>query len=71
MTPPDPDPNAEAITPTTPDEEAFVNNLVARGQAAERGADGNLPPGATHEIVGRTESGAPIVRRVRFSGRPY
>jgi len=29
--------------------------------------DGSLPPGATHEIVGKTETGLPILRRRRFA----
>jgi hypothetical protein len=67
MSPPDPT-EAGVITPSDPDTEAFVSRLVERGEAAERGADGALPPGATHEIIGRTAAGAPIVKRVRYSG---
>lgn len=51
----------------TPEERRFVEDLVARGQAAEADADGNLPPGATHEIVGRRKDGTPRVKRRRFS----
>jgi hypothetical protein len=39
--------------------------LLARGQAARPNSDGSLPPGATHEIVGETEAGLPILRRLR------
>lgn len=46
-------------------EEAFVAGVIARGEAAEVGADGELPPGATHEIVD-DEHGRHLVRR-RFS----
>jgi hypothetical protein len=48
-------------------EEAFVRGLVERGQAAKADENGNLPPGATHEIVGVSESGVPIVVRRRFA----
>jgi hypothetical protein len=46
--------------------ERFVSDLVARGEAA-RAVDGQLPPGATHEIIGEDAEGHPIVRRRRFS----
>jgi hypothetical protein len=45
-----------------------VRGLVARGQAVRADASGNLPPGATHEIVGETQEGVPILRRRRFGG---
>lgn len=48
-------------------EEDFVRGLVERGQAAKADENGNLPPGATHEIVGVSESGVPIVVRRRFA----
>jgi hypothetical protein len=54
----------DACEPTP--EQAFVDGLVARGQAA-KAVDGKLPPGATHEIVGEDEQGHPIVVRRRFS----
>ena len=63
-----PAPPQDAITPSDPATTAFVQGLVERGEAAERGPDGALPAGATHEIIGRTETGLPIVRRVRFAG---
>ncbi len=47
-------------------EQAFVDGLIARGQAA-KAVDGKLPPGATHEIVGEDDQGRPIVVRRRFS----
>ena len=47
-------------------EEAFVRGLIERGEAAKADEHGNLPPGATHEIVGVSESGLPIVVRRRF-----
>lgn len=50
-----------------PQTESFVKGLVDRGEAAKADAEGKLPPGATHEIVGHTETGLPIVVRRRFS----
>jgi hypothetical protein len=52
-----------------PDKESisFVRGLVARGQAARVNEQGILPKSATHEIVGETETGEPILRRRRFS----
>ena len=47
-------------------EEAFVKGLIERGEAAKADENGNLPPGATHEIVGVSSSGLPIVVRRRF-----
>ena len=50
-------------------EEAFIRGLIERGEAARADENGNLPPGATHEIVGTSESGLPIVVRRRFYSR--
>jgi len=50
-------------------EEAFIRGLIERGEAAKADEHGNLPPGATHEIVGISESGLPIVVRRRFYSR--
>jgi hypothetical protein len=47
-------------------EEAFVRGLIERGEAAKADEHGNLPAGATHEIIGTSESGLPIVVRRRF-----
>jgi hypothetical protein len=58
---------ATPIVPNDPQSISFVKGLVARGEAARVDATGNLPSGATHEIVGETESGLPIVVRRRFS----
>jgi hypothetical protein len=45
----------------------FVRGLLIRGEAAKT-KDGELPPGATHEVVEEDESGLPTkVRRKRFS----
>jgi len=62
--------SADDIVPTDAQSISFVRGLVARGQAARPDASGNLPPGATHEIVGETAKGDPILRRRRFSGTP-
>jgi hypothetical protein len=69
---PDPDPNdpgpdeGDQIVPDTPERMAFVRGLIARGEAARPNADGSLPKGATHEIIGETQGGLPLVRRRRF-----
>ena len=47
-------------------EEAFIRGLIERGEAAKADENGKLPPGATHEIVGESPSGLPIVVRRRF-----
>jgi hypothetical protein len=52
-------------------EEDFVRGLVERGEAAKADENGNLPPGATHEIVGTSTSGVPIVVRRRFAGKRF
>jgi hypothetical protein len=53
-------PNDEAST-------AFVQGLIKRGEAVRLAPNAPLPPGATHEIIGETEAGVPILRRRRFS----
>lgn len=45
----------------------YVEGLVARGEAVPAGKA--LPRGATHEVVGKHEDGAPLVKRKRFSTR--
>jgi len=45
----------------------YAKGIVARGEAVPEGVA--LPPGATHEIVGREEDDTPILRRKRFSLR--
>ena len=62
------EPGPHDVTPHDAATRAFVQGLVDRGEAVEPPADGKLPRGATHIIVGRTEEGLPIVRRMRFSG---
>jgi hypothetical protein len=55
------------IVPKDDASASYVKGLIARGQAAHPNADGSLPRGATHEIVGETKSGLPILRRRRFA----
>lgn len=50
----------------SPDEKAYVDSLIAHGQAAKRRADGTLPPGATHELI-EDENGVVRAVRRRFS----
>jgi hypothetical protein len=57
----------ELIVPNDDQSISFVNALVARGQAARANPDGSLEPGVTHEIVGETEKGLPILRRRRVA----
>jgi len=45
----------------------FEDGVLARREAVKRGQP--LPPGATHEITGRSESGRPVLKRKRFSAR--
>lgn len=54
----DADPEAEARA-------RYVNALIARGEAA-RAVDGELPDGATHEILEDADGNLSVVRR-RFS----
>jgi hypothetical protein len=57
----------DLIVPKDRETQSFVMGLVARGQAVHANKDGSLPPGATHEIVGETDQGMPILRRRRFA----
>jgi hypothetical protein len=63
----DPAKQDDVIIPQDHVTKHFVETLVANGQAARANADGSLPPGVTHEIVGETATGIPIVRRRRFA----
>jgi hypothetical protein len=47
-------------------EERFTRDLEERGEAAEPDPEGNLPPGATHEVT-VAENGERQIRRRRFS----
>jgi len=60
---------SDLIVPNDPQSASFVQGLIARGEAARLDEKGVLPPGATHEIVGQTKDGLPILRRRRFSAR--
>ena len=60
------DRDEDLIVPKDESSASFVQALVARGQAARPNPDGTLPKGATHEIVGTTEKGSPILRRRRM-----
>jgi|tagenome__1003787_1003787.scaffolds.fasta_scaffold20768051_2 hypothetical protein len=55
------------IIPNDPQSESFIRGLIERGEATRSDASGELPKGATHEIVGETSDGKPILRRRRFS----
>lgn len=44
----------------------YIEDLMARGQAARRDADGTLSPGVTHEVVDDAKTGEPTVTRRRF-----
>jgi hypothetical protein len=57
----------DVVVPNDAASLAFVQGLVERGEAVAASDAKALPPGATHIIVGHTESGHPIVKRVRFS----
>ena len=43
----------------------YSSSVVARGEAVPAAA--SLPPGATHEIVGKEPDGTPVIKRRRFS----
>ena len=62
-----PEQQDDVIVPKDEATTHFVQTLVANGQAARANPDGSLPAGATHEIVGETPTGVPIVRRRRFA----
>ena len=47
-------------------ERAFVDGLIARGEAARPDEKGRLPSGATHELV-EDDDGRLTARRRRFS----
>ena len=64
----DPAPEDDKIIPNDRESISYVKGLVATGHAARLGPDGALPRGATHEIVGETPDGLPILVRRRFSG---
>jgi len=57
----------ETIVPSDETSKSYVEGLVARGEAVRVAPGAPLPSGATHEIVGETETGLPIVKRRRFN----
>jgi hypothetical protein len=67
MTPKKVSPDPDLIVPNDADSITFANRLVERGEAVDQSHAGALPPKVTHLIVGRTDAGHPILKRVRFS----
>jgi len=63
----DPPKNETDIVPTDEASTAFVRGLIERGEAKRLEPGAPLPPGVTHEIVGETAAGLPILRRRRFA----
>lgn len=59
-------PHDRASSATRREEEAYIQSLIAHGQAVRVPPGGKLPPGATHEIVEDEEGNVKAVRR-RFS----
>lgn len=50
------------------DAERFTRGVVTRGEAAEADADGELPSGATHEIVEEGDAdNLPTIKRRRYT----
>jgi hypothetical protein len=58
--------SATVDQPACDDEAAYVESLVATGQAARLDKEGKLPAGATHKIVEDEAGNVKVVRR-RFS----
>jgi hypothetical protein len=54
-----------SVAKTAAAKKKFEQGILARGEAVQAGKP--LPPGATHEIVGKTSDGSPILKRKRFS----
>jgi hypothetical protein len=52
--------------PSPEHEAAYIESLIANGQAARLTKEGKLPPGATHKIVEDEQGQVKVVRR-RFS----
>jgi hypothetical protein len=49
-----------------PAAELFIKGVLTRGEAA-KAVKGKLPPGVTHEIVGKGANGLLVLKRRRFS----
>lgn len=58
--------SAASKQPACDDEAAFIETLVASGEAARLDQHGRLPAGATHKIVEDEAGNVKVVRR-RFS----
>ena len=56
---------AKARTQAKAAQAKFAQGILARGEAVPAGQP--LTRGATHEIVGKTEDGTPILKRKRFT----
>lgn len=57
---------AKAAKPAPKDEAAYVETVIATGEAARLDDQGRLPAGATHKIVEDEAGNVRVVRR-RFS----
>ena len=57
---------AECDQPTREDQAAYLETVIATGEAARLDRDGKLPAGATHKIVEDEGGDVKVVRR-RFS----
>lgn len=57
----------DVVVPSDDASRAFVRGLVERKEAIVQTGSEPLPPKVTHVIVGKTEAGDPVVKRVRFS----
>ena len=60
-------PAAESSRDAERDAQNFTRGILIRGEAARPDEGGNLPSGATHEIVGEDEEGLPVIERKRYS----
>lgn len=58
---------AESNRDAERDAQNFTRGILIRGEAARPDESGNLPSGATHEIVGEDEEGLPVIERRRYS----
>ena len=60
---------ADATSDSERARRAYIDGLIARGEAAAADESGELPPGATHALVKRAPGAPPDVTRRRFSAR--
>ena len=61
-----PPPSTTSEQPTQDDEAAYLETVIASGEAARLDQEGKLPAGATHKIVEDEAGNLKVVRR-RFS----